>query len=190
MARSGILFVASGPSGTGKTTLCRMVEKALSISHSVSVTTRPARVSEQEGKDYFFVDEERFQAMIERGEFLEWAEVHGHRYGTPRTFIEKSKALGQDVILDLDTQGAISVKGQDPQSVLIFIDAPDAALAERLGKRATEDPEKRERRLKQAALEREAKSKYDYIIVNEDLETSYQVLTTLIEKERLKREKP
>src|SRR4029434_7263980 len=181
----GILFVASGPSGTGKTTLCRMVENRLKIPHSVSYTTRPPRLNEVNGRDYHFVDDPTFDRMAQDGAFLEWARVHDFRYGTPAVFVKETAEKGSDLILDLDTQGAFAVKRADPQAVLIFIDVPDSkVLEERLGRRGTEDYDKMKRRLAQAELERREKDKYDHLVVNDDLEKAYQKLEALILQER------
>ena len=184
--RPGILFVASGPSGTGKTTLCQMVESRMGIAHSVSFTTRPRRGNEVEGKDYHFVDEVTFDRMIEEGAFLEWAPVHGYRYGTSLKTVQEAQGRGQDLILDLDTQGALNVKKTDPHAVLIFIDAPDAILEERLGKRGTEDYDKMKKRLEMARQERQVKDRYDHSVVNDSLEEAYRRLASLIEQERQK----
>ncbi len=182
--KNGILFVASGPSGAGKTTLCRMVEERLKIPHSVSYTTRPPRKGEVQGKDYHFVSEAVFDQKVAEHAFLEWAYVHGYRYGTALQPIEDAKKRGQDLILDLDTQGALAVQKKDSKAILIFIDTPDSLLKERLGKRGTEDPEKMQKRLQKANDERQKKDHYPYILINEDLEKTYQNLIAVIEKER------
>jgi len=187
MPRLGILFVASGPSGTGKTTLCRLVEDRLGIAHSVSYTTRPPRSNETNGKDYHFVGDDVFDRMIQEDAFLEWARVHGFRYGTSRKATEEAAGNGLDLILDLDTQGALQVRAQDPRSVLIFIDAPDPVLEERLGRRGTEDYDKMKKRLETAEQERRFKHQYDHVVVNADLEEAYRSLADLIQKERAKR---
>ncbi|MBL7685522.1 MAG: guanylate kinase [Deltaproteobacteria bacterium] len=184
MKRRGILFVTSGPSGSGKTTLCRMIEERLQIHHNVSCTTRAPRVGEQDGRDYFFLTPEDFNRKIQENAFLEWAEVHGARYGTLRDFVEQKRSNGEDLILDLDTQGALNLKKNDPEAVLIFIDVPDEHLRNRLHQRATEEVEKINRRLAQADLERKVKEHYNHVVINEDLESSYLQLVRLIEMER------
>jgi guanylate kinase len=187
MNRKGILFVTSGPSGTGKTTLCRMIEKGLGIPHSVSYTTRLPRRNEVDGKDYHFVSDSVFDQMIQQKAFVEWAHVHGHRYGTSKSTIEQAIRTGQDLVLDLDTQGALAVKAKEPRSVLIFIDAPHhQMLAERLGKRGTEDDDKIKKRLEQAERERASKDCYDYAIMNINLQKAYEEIVSLIQKERKK----
>src|SRR4030095_861122 len=118
MTRPGILFVASGPSGTGKTTLCRMVENRLKIPHSVSYPPRPPRSNEVNGRDYHFVDDETFDRMVQEGAFLEWAWVHDFRYGTPLAFVKEMSRQGSDLILDLDTHGALAVKQAESHAVL------------------------------------------------------------------------
>ncbi len=187
-SRKGILFVASGPSGSGKTTLCRMVEKKLSIPHSVSYTTRPARAGEVEGRDYHFISNNEFIQKVKKGDFLEWAQVHGNHYGTALAEIERATQAGQDLILDLDTQGALEVKSKKPTSVLIFIDTPDDhILAQRLGKRGTEKEEVKFKRLAQAEHERSFRKHYDYVITNDDLEKTFEYIIQVIENERKSR---
>ncbi len=184
MLNKGLIIVISGPSGSGKTTLCRMVEERLKIPHSVSYTTRHPRVNESEGKDYHFVSEETFKQMVDENDFLEWAEVHGRRYGTSERDVQNIISKGQDIILDLDTQGALAIKKIKPKSVLIFVDVPDAVLQERLGKRGTERPEVLLKRLESAKAERNAKTQYDYQVLNETLEKTFEAILKIIEKER------
>jgi len=183
--RKGILFVVSGPSGSGKTTLCRMVEKELGIPHSVSYTTRGARSGEADGKDYHFISSEDFEEKARLGGFLEWAHVHGNRYGTGLEETRKAIEAGQDLILDLDTQGALEVKSKMREAVLIFIDAPDDhSLAARLGKRGTEAEEAKQKRLAQAEHERKSKAQYDYAVTNDELDQTYNFILGVIERER------
>jgi guanylate kinase len=145
-------------------------------------------MNEVEGRDYHFVNDAVFDRMVGEGAFLEWAKVHDHRYGTPREPVENMKAAGRDLILDLDTQGALAVKADDPTAVLIFIDAPDLrVLEERLGKRGTEDYDKMKKRLEHAERERKEKDKYDHVLINEDLEKAYNELVSVIQKERTHR---
>ncbi len=184
-SRQGIIFIVSGPSGSGKTTLCRMVESRLGIAHSVSYTTRSIRSGEMENKDYHFVNSEKFEKMIQGNAFLEWAHVHGNQYGTALQETLDVIQSGKDLILDLDTQGALEVKSKRQDAVLIFIDAPDdQILADRLGKRGTEAPEVKIKRLARAEHEREFKSQYDYVITNDELEKTLNFIIELIEKER------
>ncbi len=182
----GTLFVLSGPSGSGKTTLCRMVEKKLGIPHSVSYTTRLPRPGEMDGKDYHFVSPQKFDSMVAQGEFLEWAHVHGNCYGTGLANTLQSIDSGQDLILDLDTQGAITVKSKVPGAVLIFVDvSDDQILATRLGQRGTEDPEVTRRCLGHPAKERKFKNEYHYDLTNDHLENTLNFILQVIEKERI-----
>lgn len=185
MPRKGILFVISGPSGSGKTTLCRKVESSLGIAHSVSYTTRPPRLAEIDGKDYHFISSQKFDEMIQEAAFLEWAHVHSNRYGTGLKETEEAIRSGKDLILDLDTQGAIAVKSRLWEAVLIFVDAPDdGILATRLGLRGTEAEEVKLKRLAQAEHERKFKAQYDYTVTNDNLEKTLNYLIEVIEKER------
>lgn len=185
MPRRGILFVISGPSGSGKTTLCRMVEKKLGIAHSVSYTTRTPRQGEIDGKDYHFITHHKFEEMIQNSSFLEWALVHDNRYGTALKETEKSITAGQDLILDLDTQGALAVKSRMLEAVLIFVDAPDdQILAARLGQRGTEEEAIKLKRLAQAEYERKYKDSYDYIVTNDELEKTLDFIIQVIDTER------
>lgn len=185
MPRKGILFVISGPSGSGKTTLCRMVEKSLGIAHSVSYTTRPPRSGESEGKDYHFVSQKKFDEMIQSSSFLEWAQVHSNYYGTALKETEQNIRAGLDLILDLDTQGALAVKSRAGEAVLIFVDAPDdQILASRLGQRGTEAEEVKAKRLARAEHERKFKENYDYILSNDKLDKTLEIIIQIIEKER------
>ncbi len=185
MPRKGILFVISGPSGSGKTTLCRKVENKMGIAHSVSYTTRPPRAAEVDGKDYHFISPEKFDEMVQKDAFLEWAHVHSNRYGTGLQEMEVAIQAGKDLILDLDTQGALAVKSKRWQAVLIFIDAPDdQILATRLGQRGTEEEEVKLRRLAQAEHERKYKDQYDYAVTNDTLEKTLDYIVQVIEKER------
>ncbi|RUM88612.1 MAG: guanylate kinase, partial [Thermovibrio sp.] len=151
----GLLIVISAPSGTGKTTLVHMLLKEFpDLEFSVSYTTRPPRPGEVDGRDYHFVDRKTFERMIEEGDFLEWAEVYGNLYGTSRTQVLKALNEGKDVILDIDTQGALQVKKNFPEAVLIFILPPSLKeLERRLRNRGTDDEETIERRLKTAREE-------------------------------------
>ena len=185
MLSQGIIFIVSGPSGSGKTTLCRMVEARLGIPHSVSYTTRPIRSGEAEGKDYHFVSSEKFEEMVGQAAFLEWAHVHGNRYGTALKETLDVIQSGKDLILDLDTQGALEVKSKRQDAVLLFIDVPDDhILADRLGKRGTEAPEAKIKRLARAEHEREFKPQYDYVVTNDELDKTLTFILNVIEKER------
>lgn len=183
-SKKGHLFVTSGPSGSGKTTLCRMVEKHLDIPHNVSYTTRLPRSGEQHGKDYYFVTNEQFDTMVQEDLFAEWAQVHGKRYGTAKEDIEKKIASGEDIILDLDTQGALAIKQRYPEAFLIFIDVHDDILRHRLGNRATETEQHIENRLAQVHYERSMSLHYDYVLQNSELKQAFQDLVDFILKKR------
>lgn len=178
------IFVVSGASGTGKTTLCRAVIQALGLYFSVSATTRAPRNGEQEGKDYYFLTRDEFEKKVAQGEFLEWAQVHGQFYGTLKQPIQAQLAAGRSVLLDLDTQGALQLKQAMPEAVLIFIKAPSlAVLKERLEQRATDDVQVIEARMQRAQAEIAKSDAYDFVITNENLETATQALTGLIKQE-------
>ncbi len=183
-SKKGHLFVTSGPSGSGKTTLCRMVEKQLNIPHNVSYTTRSPRSGEQNGKDYSFVSNEKFDEMLGQDLFAEWAKVHSNRYGTAKKDIENKIASGEDIILDLDTQGALAIKKRYPESFLIFIDVHDEMLRDRLDGRGTETEEAINNRLAQVHYERSMSQHYDYVLQNNDLKQAFQDLVDFILKKR------
>ncbi|MBF0493393.1 MAG: guanylate kinase [Deltaproteobacteria bacterium] len=183
-SRKGLLFVTSGPSGSGKTTLCRMVEAHLHIPHNVSYTTRTPRAGEQNGRDYYFISDEQFEGMLREDRFAEWAEVHGKRYGTAKKDIEKKIDQGEDIILDLDTQGALAIKKRYPEAFLIFIDVQDQILRSRLEHRGTESELNIEKRLAQVQHERRMSLYYDYVLQNDELKQAFQDLVDFILKKR------
>jgi guanylate kinase len=155
------------------------------IVFSVSATTRTPRPGEENGKDYFFFSEEGFRKGIESGEFAEWAEVHGHLYGTPESFLESQVSQGRDVILDIDTQGAFQLKEKHPEAVLVFLAPPSfEELERRLRGRETESEEVVERRLGVARTELELSSRYDHIVVNTEIEDAVRKIETVIELEK------
>lgn len=176
-----MIFVVSGPSGCGKSTLIgRVLADIGGLRFSVSHTTRPKRGAEAEGRDYHFVSRETFDAMVEAKAFVEWAEVHGHRYGTSRAEVE---AAG-DVVLDIDVQGARQIRASGLPAKLVFVMPPVfAELRRRLQARGTDDPDAVERRLQKAREEVRAFSEFDYVIVNEDLETAVDELRSIIRAE-------
>ena len=184
--RRGIIFVISAPSGAGKTTLSRRAAVAFAdLFLSVSYTTRPPRAGEADGRDYHFVDEERFRALREGGALAEWAEVHGFTYGTPRAPLEDALGAGTDVLLDIDVQGARRIKSVFPEAVSVFILPPSwEELERRLRRRRSDDAAAIARRLKRAREEAEELPLYDYLIRNDDLETAVGVLTAIITAER------
>jgi guanylate kinase len=181
-SRRGVLAIVSSPSGAGKTTLTRrLLEEFPELEFSVSYTTRPRRPGEIEGKDYHFVDNATFDAMVARGEFAEHARVHDNRYGTARAPVEDALRQGRDMIFDVDWQGGEALSAAWPDDALkIFILPPDLdTLADRLRRRATDSPDVIERRLRKAIDELSHFGEYEHLIVNDDLERAYQVLRAL-----------
>ncbi len=169
--KKGVLIVVSGPSGVGKSTLIdRFLEEDAQSEFSVSYTTRQKRPHEEDGIDYYFTDENIFKELIEKGYFLEWENVHGNFYGTPRAEIMASLEKGKDIILDIDVKGALSIKGQCSASRLIFIEPPSVEeLKSRLSLRGEKDIEKRMRRVEEEIA---LKGQFGYTILNDDLEKS------------------
>ncbi|MFO1148689.1 MAG: guanylate kinase [Alsobacter sp.] len=190
--RRGLMLVLSSPSGAGKTTLTRLLrEQEPSLTLSVSVTTRPRRPSEVEGVHYRFIDVETFKAMRERNELLEWAEVHGNFYGSPRKEVDRALASGQDILFDIDYQGAQQVRSNAPTDVVsVFILPPSIPeMKRRLERRAEDPPEMISRRLRTALGELERWREYDYVLVNDDLERCFDRLRAILVAERLRRER-
>jgi guanylate kinase len=186
--RRGILFIISAPSGTGKTTLCKQLTANLpGLWHSVSYTTRKPRPGEAHGHDYFFIGEETFREMIARNEFVEWAHVYGHLYGTPWKSLNEKIDQGIDVLLEIDVQGAMQVKKRFEDSVSIFILPPSmTVLRSRLQTRASDTPEEIQRRLHKVKEEVWSYREYAYIVRNEDLVRSLRDLESIFWSERLK----
>ncbi|MEN3012697.1 MAG: guanylate kinase [Dictyoglomus thermophilum] len=189
----GNLFVLSGPSGVGKDAILERILKIVpNLVKSVSYTTRPKRPSEEDGKNYFFVDEKKFKEMIENGEFLEWAVVHGYLYGTPKKMVEDCIKRGMDVILKIDVQGGVNVKKIYNEAKLIFVLPPDFnELKRRLISRETESLEDLNLRLRNAPLEISKISYYDYAVVNDNLDEAVDMVRCIIyaERHRLCKEK-
>ena len=190
MESRGLLFIVSAPSGTGKTTLVeRLVKSVPHVVMSRSYTSRAPRPGEADGVDYNFVDEDRFSSMVEAGEFLEWATVFGHRYGTRAEDIEDHRRAGRDVVLVIDVQGAQQVKDHGVRSVGVFVLPPSfSVLEERLRRRS--GPHTREdqirRRLETARREVEASRVYEYVIINDDVERCLEELRSIVIAERVK----
>jgi guanylate kinase len=179
----GRLYVVSGPSGAGKGTVVRQVLTRIpDIVVSVSATTRPARPGERNGVDYRFIPVNDFLGMRDRGEFLEWAQVYGNYYGTPRAPVDAALNAGRDIICELDIQGALAVKRARPDAVLIFIEPPSLdELFLRLRGRGTEDPETLSRRMRAAYDEVKNKGSYDHIVVNDDPERAAAEVVRILE---------
>ncbi|HXL66186.1 MAG TPA: guanylate kinase [Xanthobacteraceae bacterium] len=192
IARRGLMFVLSSPSGAGKTTLSRMLLKAdRNVELSVSVTTRPRRPGEIEGRDYRFIDLARFEAMVKRNGLLEWAEVFGYRYGTPRRPVEKALRAGRDVLFDIDWQGTqqLREKARD-DLVSVFILPPTIKeLHRRLQRRAQDSRAIIVSRMAKAAAEMSHWPEYDYVIVNRDIGDAFGQVQAILVAERLKRER-
>ena len=188
---AGCLFIISAPSGAGKTSLVRALFKSdLNLNLSISHTTRPARSEEVNGRDYHFVSKDTFQKMLANGEFLESAEVYGNLYGTSQKWINETVVSGQDILLEIDCQGAKQVHQVFPQSVGIFILPPSTdALAARLKTRAQDNSEAIQRRLAAAREEISHISEFDYVIINNKLEDALNELTCIIRAERLKKDR-
>ena len=178
----GDLFVISAPSGTGKTTLChRLLGQISEISFSVSHTTRDPRKGESDGIDYHFVTHEKFEEMVSESAFLEWTKVYGNCYGTSRSEVMSRLDLGEDVLLDIDVQGARQVRRQFPNAVLIFILPPSWPVLEaRLRSRGSEDPFGLNLRLSKAGSELKAVHEYDFIVINDDLSHATEDLKSIV----------
>lgn len=182
------LFVISAPSGAGKTSVIRtLLQTDINLTLSISYTTRPPRRDEKNGHDYFFVDHATFKDMQARGEFLESAEVHGNLYGTSRKWIEKTMAAEQDVLLEIDCQGAQQIRTLYPQAASIFILPPSMeALKQRLEQRGQDENKVIERRLAAARSEISHVNRFDYVVVNHELETAARDVASIVQAERLK----
>lgn len=184
--RRGTLFVVSAPSGAGKTTLCREARLRLpDLAYSVSYTTRAPRPGEIEGTDFCFVSEVEFQELRARGEFAEWASVHGNLYGTRASVLEEALQSGRDIVLDIDTQGAAQLRRRYPEAVLIFIVAPSMAdLEQRLRERRSDVESEIKRRLQRAREEIALWRQYDYLVVNRDVKEAAEQLIAIMTAER------
>src|SRR4030081_2758293 len=190
--RRGLMFVLSSPSGAGKTTLSRMlVAETPALQMSVSATTRPMRPGEVDGRDYFFVDKSRFEAMAAGGELLEWATVFDNRYGTPRAPVEAALAAGQDVLFDIEWQGTQQFREKArADGVGVFILPPSAAdLEKRLHTRAQDSEEVIRGRMDRATHELSHWAEYDYIVINQNVDDAFAEVQSILKAERLKRER-
>jgi len=192
LARRGVLFVLSSPSGAGKSTIARMLLDAdPAIAMSVSVTTRPMRPGEVDGKDYHFVDVDRFKEMVAAGEFLEWAHVFDHRYGTPKAPVERMLEEGRDVLFDIDWQGAQQLYQQAGGDVVrVFILPPSMEeLGRRLTARGTDDAAVVAARMARAASEISHWDGYEYVLINDDVDRCFADVHAILRVERLKRKR-
>ncbi|HEX9946733.1 MAG TPA: guanylate kinase [Allosphingosinicella sp.] len=186
--RRGLLFVLSSPSGAGKSTIARMLLTADDgVAMSVSATTRPIRPGEVDGRDYHFVDDAGFDSMVAAGEFLEWAHVFGHRYGTLKSEVLKTIEGGRDVLLDIDWQGTQQLKQVDPDIVRVFILPPSMKeLERRLRTRGTDSEDVIGRRMERASAEISHWAEYDYVLINNDAEKCRELVHNILKAERLK----
>ena len=184
--KKGLLFVVSAPSGAGKTSLCRAITGSLEdLTHSISYATRKPRPGEIDGRDYYFVSQERFRDMIQAGDFAEWAEVHSNLYGTSRRVLDDLISKGLDVILDIDTQGAKQIKAKYDTAVFIFIMPPSLdILEERLRNRKSDHEDEIRKRMQRSREEIRDYAMYDYIIVNRDFDRALTELRSIVISER------
>ena len=189
--KEGLLVVISGASGTGKGTVCkRLFELEKNITFSVSATTRPPRQGEVDGVNYWFLSKQKFEEMIEKGEFLEWAKVYDNYYGTPLGKVEERLKNGEDILLEIDTQGALNVMEKMPQGAFIFLLPPSMEeLKRRIVGRGTENQESLEKRLGAAKKEISLANKYQYIVVNDDVEIAAENIKAIIKAEKSKTER-
>jgi len=187
----GSIFIVSAPSGAGKTTLCKKIVRMVdNIRPSISFTTRQPRAGEIPGEDYYFVSEDEFRSMIGRGDFIEWAQVHGNLYGTSRRKLEELIDAGYDMLLDIDTQGARQIRQAFSNAVYIFILPPSMTeLKHRLERRMSNSVEDMNRRMLRAVDEIKEYKMYDYVIVNDMIEASLKKLEAVIIAERLRSSK-
>jgi guanylate kinase len=188
VSRQGLLIVVSGPSGAGKGTVCRaLLDSSPELVLSVSKTTREPRTGEQDGVNYFFVTHQEFEQALSEQDFLEHACVYGQYYGTPRSAVEKVLAVGSDVILEIDTQGAMQVMESCSEGIFVFLLPPSGAeLRTRIINRGTESLESLQRRLSAAAQEVALAPKYDYIVVNDRVEDARDRIFAIIQAEKLR----
>lgn len=186
MGQQGILIVLSGPSGTGKGTICReLLAMYPNLNYSISATTRAPRNGEIHGVNYLFIAKEKFQSMIENDELLEWAEVYGNYYGTPRRYVMEMLHSGKDVVLEIDIQGAMQVKEKFPEGVFIYIVPPSIdELADRIYKRGTDSTEVIQKRLSSVSIELASAYHYHYVVVNDNLQEAVTKVEAIIAAEK------
>lgn len=185
MDTTGKLFVFSAPSGSGKTTIVRKLLREFDdLVFSISATTRKRRGNEVEGKDYFFISEEEFKRKIENEEFIEWEKFYGYYYGTLKSFVDKQLEQNKSVLLEVDVKGAVRIKKKYSNSVLIFIAPPSKeVLKQRLINRKTETAEDLQKRIERAEMELEYRNKFDYVVINENLDKAIEEVKKIVKKE-------
>jgi guanylate kinase len=186
-----IVFIISAPSGSGKSTLVKgLFDSVEGLVFSVSYTTRAPRGQERDGQSYYYISRDEFERRIAAGEFLEYAEVFGHYYGTHRSVLDRAEAEGKDLVLDIDVQGARQLRSRIPDAVSIFILAPSRKILEQRLRARSEDPDEViERRLGEAAEEIRSYGSHDYIVVNRDVEEAVETLASIVRAARARRER-
>ena len=183
--RKGLLVVVSGPSGAGKGTICQALLEKTPLAYSVSATTRKPRAGEVDGENYYFFSVEAFEKMIEKDELLEWAKVYDNYYGTPLKKVEEKLAAGEDILLEIDTQGAMKVREKFPEGVYIFILPPSLAeLERRIRGRDTETEDVLQKRLAAAIDEIEAGKCYKYVVTNDEVDGAVDSVCAILAAER------
>ncbi|MFA6980794.1 MAG: guanylate kinase [Ignavibacteriaceae bacterium] len=184
MKKNGNIIVIAAPSGTGKTTIIKAILKLMpEVVYSISATTREKRYNEVDGKDYFFIDEETFKQKIDNHQFVEWEKVYDYYYGTPKFFVEKIIWEGKSILLEVDVKGALAIKNVYPEANLIYILPPSLEeLEKRLRERKTESETDFQKRIERAKMELSLKDKFDYFIVNNNLNTAILEAKEVIEK--------
>ncbi len=187
MKQEGILIIISGPSGTGKSTIVKkFINRNNDVDLSVSATTRKIRPGEQEGKNYFFLSEKDFIKKLKEDSFLEYAKVYGNYYGTPRNFVDEKLKAGKNVLLEIDTEGALQIKEKFPQGVFIFIVPPSInELQRRINSRGTETDEEVERRLNSSLKEIKELTHYNYVVMNDHILDAVQLIEAILKAEKV-----
>lgn len=182
MSQQGVLIILSGPSGTGKGTICKELLRSYpNLHYSVSATTRAPREGEINGINYWFIAKDEFQTMVENDDLLEWAEVYGNYYGTPKRYVQQQLDSGKDVVLEIDIQGAMQIKQKFPQGVFIYVVPPSLEeLADRIYKRGTDAPEVIKKRLSSAAVELASAYNYHYVVVNDSVQAAVSKIEAIL----------